>query len=149
MAWTLLTTPPKKSGKYIVAHRGHAEVIHYLAPKERLWIKGSTLGWQRDPREFCASHYMPLPDISNAQHDKSVVDLDKRGLTRCIHHPRNFFKQIPAATKWELFMALVGWKKLPDYPSVKIQPPAPKVGDVSDPRYIITVAPSIKEQKGA
>lgn len=148
MAWTLLTKPPKKSGRYIVAHRGTADVIYYLAPGEKLWCEGAKLGWQRDPREFGATHYMPLPEITMEQSAASEVDLSNRRLNRCVHRVRDTFKRIPAATKWELFKAMMGWEKLPDYPSVKIQPPAPKAGDMSDPRYIVTIAPSLAEQQG-
>ena len=81
-SWTLLTTPPTKSGRYIVGHRGHSEIIHYLAPEEGPWAPNAKLGWQKNPRIYGATHYMPLPEITHEQSAEAKIDLFNRGMTR-------------------------------------------------------------------
>ena len=61
--WTKLPKPPEKSGRYIVAHRGHAIVTHYLDPNYEHWAAGTKTGWQ-DPLDFCPTHWMELPNIA-------------------------------------------------------------------------------------
>lgn len=57
---TRMETPP--TGRYFVAHRGHCEVITYLNGRDP-WRPGTKIGWQKDPAEFRASHYAPVPDV--------------------------------------------------------------------------------------
>lgn len=57
--WTPLTTPPRSTGQYVVAHRGHVEVIWYLHPAGS-WHSAAKIGWQRDPAAFGATHYFKL-----------------------------------------------------------------------------------------
>lgn len=40
-----MSEPPKESGKYLVGHRGHQVVRHFLAA-DRTWYEGTKLGWQ-------------------------------------------------------------------------------------------------------
>lgn len=93
MAWTLLTTPPKKTGNYIVGHRGYLKIIYYLNPNDRMengrctWHRLANLGWQEDPRSFGATHYMPVAEITTKDSMKATVDLEKRGLERIVSEP--------------------------------------------------------------
>ena len=61
--WTPLSTPPCQSGRYIVAHRGAAKIIHYLHP-DGDWCSGIKVGWQDDPRSFGANHYQHLEEVT-------------------------------------------------------------------------------------
>lgn len=81
MTWKLLTTPPSRSGKYIVGHRGTSRVIHYLHP-DGDYFPHTNLGWQKNPRDFGATHYMPLPEITDAMSDAAEIDFKARGMTR-------------------------------------------------------------------
>lgn len=56
-----MTAPP--SGKYLVGHRGHQVITHYLNPKDTHFHIGAKLGWQEDPFKFGATHYMLLPEV--------------------------------------------------------------------------------------
>lgn len=141
MGWKLLTTPPKKSGRYIVAHRGHSEIIHYLAPEEKGWYRGAKLGWQKDPRAFGATYYMPLREVTLEEGAIADADLTARGLFRIVEGLRPKSKYPKPPTKWALFLALIGKKELSPYPAIQLKNLAPFVdGDDSDPRYIITIA---------
>lgn len=135
MNWELLTRPPSKTGRYIVAHRGHAEVIHYLDPDQEGWHPSAGLGWQKDPREFGATHYMPLPEVTIEQDAASIKDLKERGLVRVVKadiHTSN----VPAfkPTRWQHFKAAFGWKWMPSYrPTTRIITTQPPVNE-NDPR---------------
>lgn len=63
LVWQAINTPDLPTGKYIVAHRGHAEIDTYLSPKGE-WAEGAKLGWQKgDPAaRFNATHCALLPD---------------------------------------------------------------------------------------
>ena len=62
--WTPLSDLPKKTGRYIVAHRGVAKIITYLHP-DGDWLPTAKIGWQDDPKKFGATHYQPLEEITS------------------------------------------------------------------------------------
>ena len=87
--WTPLTIKPTESGRYIVGHRGHAEIWHYLDPDQDCWIQGAQLGWRsgrslhEHPTDFNATHYMKLPEITFADMAEAkdrISDLTWEGL---------------------------------------------------------------------
>lgn len=80
MTWKLLTTPPSRSGKYIVGHRGHSTIITYLHPDGE--YDPDKTGWQKNPRRYGATHYMPLPEITNVLSEAAEIDFKARGMTR-------------------------------------------------------------------
>lgn len=59
--WVPLTIPPITSGKYLVGHRGHQEMKHYLTD-DKEWFPGTKLGWQGD-MSFNPTHWMTTPTI--------------------------------------------------------------------------------------
>ena len=61
--WVPLSEPPRRTGRYIVAHRGHAEITYYLSPRDRVWLPHTKIGWQEDHARFRATHYRPLPEL--------------------------------------------------------------------------------------
>jgi len=66
MNWTPLTTPPTKSGTYIVGHRGHQETMKFLQVDSP---SGNTrVGWQGDPRRFRATHWAEISRVPD--HDE-------------------------------------------------------------------------------
>lgn len=62
--WTPLSIQPPKTGRYVVAHRGTAKVIHYLHP-DGDWLPTAKIGWQDDPKKFGATHYQPLEEVTH------------------------------------------------------------------------------------
>ena len=44
MEWIPIDTRPLKTGKYLVGHRGHQEIMWFTGP-EKEWVKGTNLGW--------------------------------------------------------------------------------------------------------
>ena len=64
VTWTELKRPPLESGRYVVGHRGHSEVIFYAHPNDQ-WMPGTKIGWRKDPEEFRATHYFKLPEITH------------------------------------------------------------------------------------
>lgn len=60
--WLPIDHRPLKTGRYIIAHRGHAEITHFFSPADS-WVPGTKFGWQKDPASFGATHCMPLPPI--------------------------------------------------------------------------------------
>lgn len=61
MNWNPLTTPPTKSGTYIVGHRGHQETMKFLQVDNP---SGNTrVGWQGDPRCFLATHWAEIGPV--------------------------------------------------------------------------------------
>lgn len=135
MNWEFLTTPPSKSGRYIVAHRGHAEIIHYLDPNQGGWHPNARLGWQKDPREFGATHYMPLPEVTDEQDEAAEKDLKERGLSRVVStkvHRTNVSVFQP--NKWDYFKAAIGWIWLASYPPKVKTVVTPPPDNPNDPR---------------
>lgn len=68
--WTPMSTPPEKTGCYIVAHRGNkAESCHYLNPNDK-WMPGTVTGWQKLP-EWRPTHWMAIiwPEQSRAEQE--------------------------------------------------------------------------------
>ena len=61
--WTPLSIQPPETGRYIVAHRGTAKIIHYLHPDGN-WLPTAKLGWQDDPAKFGATHYQRLEEVT-------------------------------------------------------------------------------------
>lgn len=59
--WLPIDHRPLATGRYIVAHRGHAEIIHFFSPTDRTWSPGTKFGWQKDT--FKATHCARLPDF--------------------------------------------------------------------------------------
>lgn len=59
-----MTTPP--TGRYVVGHRGHSKIIHYLNGSDREWSIEAKIGWQIDPFAFLATHYFALPELAAA-----------------------------------------------------------------------------------
>jgi hypothetical protein len=55
-----METPPSKSGRYLVHHRGHAVVMHYLHPDGE-WMPGTKTGWLGD-LGFLPTHWSDLPE---------------------------------------------------------------------------------------
>jgi hypothetical protein len=46
MKWTLLDSPPTKTAKYLVGHRGHQEIMFFFA-NDREWLPNTQMGWLR------------------------------------------------------------------------------------------------------
>lgn len=138
MGWTLLTSPPKTSGRFIVAHRGYAKIISYMHP-EGDYLPATKLGWREDPRDFGATHYQPLPGISHKKSAAAEKDLKARGLKRVVA-PAVRVENVPAfkPTRWDYFKAAFGWTWLPSYmPTIRrTTTPAPKSLN-DDPRQIV------------
>lgn len=44
MNWLPIDTRPLKTGKYLVGHRGHQELMWFTGP-EKEWVSGTQLGW--------------------------------------------------------------------------------------------------------
>ena len=143
MTWNLLTTPPTKTGRYIVAHKGTAKVITYIAKpegKKNTYHHTAKFGWVEDPRSFGATHYMKLLQITNEQSQKADIDLKSRGLIRVIHgdKPRPIAPFKPS--KMDLFRAWIGGKKLPKYGRSIPQPlPLLTPAGLPDPRHVVTL----------
>lgn len=54
-----MSISPTTSGKYLVGHRGHQVVMHFLSPDED-WAEGTRLGWQGD-LSFGPTHWTHVP----------------------------------------------------------------------------------------
>lgn len=61
--WLPIDHRPLATGRYIVAHRGYAEITHFLSPTDHVWMPHTKIGWQKDPSIFRATHCALLPDI--------------------------------------------------------------------------------------
>lgn len=59
--WIPMSISPTTSGKYLVGHRGHQVVMHYLGQDEN-WMEGTRLGWQGDI-SFGPTHWTQIPDF--------------------------------------------------------------------------------------
>lgn len=78
--WTPVTTPPSKTGLYLVGHRGFYKILHYLDPNRKTengqvsWGRSNVLGWQEDIREFGATHWCNFEKISDEE-DKEAEQI--------------------------------------------------------------------------
>ena len=68
--WTPLSSLPCQTGRYIVGHRGHAKIITYLHPHGD-WLPTAKIGWQSDPKEFGATHFRHLEEITDEDDRKA------------------------------------------------------------------------------
>lgn len=60
--WYPIEHRPLKTGRYIVAHRGHADIVHFLSPNDRVWLPHTKIGWQKD-LEWGPTHCALLPEV--------------------------------------------------------------------------------------
>lgn len=63
LRWIPIDHRPLSTGRYIVAHCGHAEIMHFLSPTDKQWMPGTNIGWQGDPGYWGATHCAALPDL--------------------------------------------------------------------------------------
>lgn len=77
---------PPRSGKYLVGHRATYKVIYYLRADEGTWHTNAKMGWQKDPAEFGATHWMPLPEVPE-QRDPVI----RRFVERVVTNPKLLF----------------------------------------------------------
>jgi hypothetical protein len=61
--WIPMSIPPKRTGKYLVGHRGHQEMNHFLA-NDHEWHPTAKLGWQGS-LDFGPTHWLEIPEIKN------------------------------------------------------------------------------------
>lgn len=79
MEWVDLSkAEPTETGRYLVGHGGHAEVIHFLAD-DRDWVQTAKTGWRKDPRSFGATHWVILPDMPKRGGSRKMLAQLPRG----------------------------------------------------------------------
>lgn len=143
MTWKLLTTPPTKTGRYIVGHKGTSKIITYIVKpkgKKNTYHSNTKFGWVEDPRSFGATHYMKLPRITEERSQEASTDLKLRGLTRVVHREKRFDYTDPfEPSKTDLFRAWIGGKQLPKYQGRSRSIPLPLLtpAGLPDPRHIV------------
>lgn len=110
--WTEFPEMPQKTGKYIVAHRGHVVVLHYLA-NDKDWHAHNRLGWVNgDPREFGATHWMeyegppPATQVRTGFRELRAGDLIRFTHDRVYSGVKNPRRRV---TKWKFDWRTFKW----------------------------------------
>jgi len=72
MDWIKISNEPTITGKYLVGHGGHAELIHFLAD-DKDWVHTAKTGWQKDPRSFGATHWAEVSDVPRSDEPRQTL----------------------------------------------------------------------------
>lgn len=67
MTWFPIEHRPLETGRYIIAHRSHAETDTFLSPVDQCWAPHTKFGWQRTgpdgQHSFRPTHCALIPDF--------------------------------------------------------------------------------------